>query len=206
MQKPMTLEDYLAAPYIVEPLRLPDYCLVNDGGVAMIITTAERARRISEWPVYITAVGKSDLNVDASSMRPRIKEFYRSAHIEAANQVYEMAGLGPEDMDCLQIYDSFSIHVPMALDGFGFFPRGEPGAFLRSGAIRPGGRLPVNTSGGLLSESYMQGCNLHAEAVRQVRGSCGPRQTPNCRHVQTINDAIGHVTTIIYTGGSGRIP
>jgi len=202
LRQPMTLDDYLSTPFVVEPLRLPDYCLVNDGGVAIILTTMGRARRLSNVPVTVVAMGKSDLNVDATTLRPRIQQFYHGAHHDVAEQVYEMAGLGPEDMDSLQIYDSFSVHIPFVLEGFGFCKPGEAGAMLRSGAIGPGGRLPTNTSGGMLSESYMQSWNLHVEAVRQLRGVCGERQTPNCRHIQYISDAAGKVSSWIYERGA----
>jgi acetyl-CoA acetyltransferase len=109
-----------------------------------------------------------------------------------------MAGFGPERIDSVQIYDSFSVHVPVALDGFGYCPVGGAGHFLESGATGPGGRLPVNTSGGHLSDSYMQGWNHQVEAVRQLRGDAGERQVPGARHVHYISDVAGKVVTIVY--------
>jgi acetyl-CoA acetyltransferase len=95
------------------------------------------------------------------------------------------AGIGPRDVDLLQVYDSFSIHVPVALEGFGFCGIGEAARFIADTGIGPGGGLPTNTSGGMLSESYMQGWALHVEAVRQLRGECEPeRQLKKCDTVQ----------------------
>jgi acetyl-CoA acetyltransferase len=202
MPKRITLEEYLAAPYIVEPLRLFDYCLINDGGVALVLTTAERARRLPRPPVTIAALARADENIDATSMRPRLMDFYHRGHEVARNDLYAMAGFGPEDVDCLQVYDSFSCHVVYALEGFGFCPPGEVGAFLREEGIGPGSKLPTNTGGGHLSHSYMQGWNHQAEAVRQARGEAGNRQVPDLRHVQYISDIAGKTFSVIYRRGS----
>jgi acetyl-CoA acetyltransferase len=109
-----------------------------------------------------------------------------------------MAGFGPERIDSVQIYDSFSVHVPVALEGFGYCKVGGAGQFLESGATGPGGRLPVNTSGGHLSDSYMQGWNHQVEAVRQLRHVAGERQVPGVRYVHYISDVAGKVVTIVY--------
>ena len=198
MTGPMTLDDYRASRPICSPLRLLDYCLINDGGVAMILTTVERARKLLKPPVTIRAVGRSDLNVDATSLRPRFLDFYHAGHRETAEQVYAMAGLGPEEIDLVQAYDSFSIHLPIALEGFGFCGIGEAAGLVRSGALKPGGRLPLNTSGGMLSESYMQGWNHQVEAVRQLRGEAGTRQVEGARHAQYLSDVAGKVASIVY--------
>ena len=198
MTEPLTVEQYMASRFICEPLRLYDYCLINDGGVALIVTTAERARRLAKPAVLISGLGRADLNADATSLRPRLEEFYRSGHVQAAQQVYEMAGAGPRDMDFLQIYDSFSVHVPIALEGFGFCAPGDAASLARSGATAPGGKLPVNTSGGHLSESYMQGWNHQIETVRQLRGEAGARQVPNARTGQYISDVAGKVASIVF--------
>lgn len=199
MQTPVTLDDYMDARFIVEPLRLLDYCLVNDGGVALILTTVDRARRLrADPPIAIAGVGRSEANVDATSLRPRLMDFYHTGHAAAAEQLYAMAGLGPKDIDSVQVYDSFSAHVVFALEGFGFCPMGEVAGFLRGGTIGPGGKLPVNTSGGHLSDSYMQGWNHQVEAVRQLRHAAGRRQVKDCRHVQYISDVAGKVVSLIY--------
>jgi len=95
--------------------------------------------------------------------------------------------------------DSFSIHIPFALEGFGFCAEGEAAGLVRSGALAPGGRLPLNTSGGMLSESYMQGWNHLVEAVRQLRGEAGPRQVPKGRNAQYLSDVAGKVASLIYS-------
>ncbi len=198
MRQPVTMEDYLASPYVVEPLHLLDYCLINDGGVALIIAEAGRAARMSERPVYIEAVGRSDLNQGATSLAPRLEDFYSSAQREVARQVFDTAGYGPEDVSILQVYDSFSVHVPLALEGYGYCRPGEVGRLFREKGIGPGGRLPINTSGGHLSETYMQGWNHQVEAVRQIRGDCGSRQVPDCRLVHYSSDVAGKSISILY--------
>lgn len=198
MQAPLTRDAYLASPHVCAPLHLYDYCLINDGGVALIVAEAERAKRLSERPVYIEAIGRADLNKGATSLEPRLTEFYLPAQRQAAADVFDAAGLGPEDMDAVLIYDSFSVHVPLALEGYGYCAVGEAGRLLRERGIGPGGGLPVNTSGGHLSETYMQGWNHQIEAVRQLRGTCGPRQVPECRHVHYSSDVAGKAMSIIY--------
>lgn len=197
-RKRITLEEYLAAPYIVEPLRLFDYCLINDGGVALIIAEASLAKKLSSRPVYIEAVGRHDLNVGATSLEPRLTEFYRPAQESVMQQVFGDAGLEQKDIDVLQVYDSFSVHVPLALEGYGYCRVGEAGKFMREKGIGMGGKLPTNTSGGHLSESYMQGWNHQIECVRQLRGECGERQIPDCRRVHYSSDVAGKAVSIIY--------
>ncbi len=199
MRLPLTLDDYLASRYIVEPLHLYDYCLVNDGGVALILTSVERAERLNVTPALIQGIGRSDLNRRATSLEPRLTDFYHPGHQRAAAQAYEMAGCGPSDIPCVQIYDSFSCHIMFALEGFGFCPEGQALHFLGTEAAPK-----VNTSGGHLSESYMQGWNHQVEAVRQIRGQAGARQVSACDRVQYICDAVGKVATIIYSDGSTR--
>jgi acetyl-CoA acetyltransferase len=202
MRKAITLDDYMAAPYIADPLRLFDYCLVNDGGVALIIAEVSRARAIArvsgKQPVLISAVGRADLNTEATSLGPRLRDFYRPAHRRAAQQLYEMVGFGPKDVDALMVYDSFSCHVPLALEGFGFCDEGDASGFIARTGIGPGGKLPVNTGGGHLSESYMQGWNHQIEAVRQIRGEAGDRQIERCRNVQYASDVAGKVVSLMY--------
>jgi acetyl-CoA acetyltransferase len=202
MRQRIGIEDYLAAPYVCQPLRLLDYCLVNDGGVCLIIAERGRARKIAQHsgrkPVSILGIGRHDLNQGATSLEPRLLHFYRPAQRQAADAVYAMTGVGPQDMDCVQIYDSFSCHVPFALEGFGYCGEGEAARFFRDKGIGLDGALPVNTGGGHLSEAYMQGWNHQIEAVRQLRGECGPRQVKDCRHVQYLSDVAGKAVTIIY--------
>ncbi|MBV7408551.1 thiolase family protein [Maritimibacter sp. DP1N21-5] len=199
MRDRLTLEAYMAARYICEPLRLFDYCLINDGGVALIMMSAERARG-NPRAVHLAALARADLNAGATSLRPRLLDYYHSAHRKVASDIYEVAGLGPDEVDCVQVYDSFTAHVPFALEGFGYCPPGEVAGLIRSGALGPGGRLPLNTSGGMLSESYMQGWNHQVEAVRQLRGEAGDRQIARRRHVHYMSDVAGKVASIMYRG------
>lgn len=197
-RKQISLDDYMAAPYITEPLRLFDYCLINDGGVALIIADADLAKKLSPKPVYIEAVGRYDLNEGATSLEPRLTEFYRPAQQAVAEQIFGQSGLAPADIDVLQVYDSFSVHVPLALEGYGYCKVGEAGRFMREEGIGLGGKLPTNTGGGHLSESYMQGWNHQIECVRQLRGECGERQIEDCRRVHYTSDVAGKAVSIIY--------
>ncbi len=199
IKKRITIEDYLASRYICEPLHLFDYCLINDGGVALIITEASRAAKLSQqMPVNIHGVGRFDMNRGATSLEPRLLDFYRPAEERCAAQVFGMAGIGPEDIDAVQIYDSFSCHVPLALEGYGYCRSGDVGRFMAEDGIGLGRKLPVNTAGGHLSETYMQGWAHQVEAVRQVRGQCGDRQVENCRFVHYNSDVAGKAVSIIY--------
>lgn len=197
-RKLITLDDYMAAPYITEPLRLFDYCLINDGGVALIIAEAGLARKLSPHPVYIEAIGRYDLNTGATSLEPRLQDFYRPAQQAVAEQIFGQSGLDPSDIDVLQVYDSFSVHVPLALEGYGYCGVGESGRFMAEQGIGLAGQLPTNTSGGHLSESYMQGWNHQIECVRQARGVCGARQIEGCRRVHYTSDVAGKAVSVIY--------
>jgi acetyl-CoA acetyltransferase len=198
MKKRITIEEYLASRYICEPLHLFDYCLINDGGVVLIITEAGRAGRGQKPPVPIHGVGRYDMNRGATSLEPRLLDFYRPAQERCAEQVFNMAGIGPQDIDAVQIYDSFSCHVPLALEGYGYCRTGDVGRFMQEDGISLRGKLPVNTAGGHLSETYMQGWAHQVEAVRQVRGECGARQVEDCRFVHYNSDVAGKAVSIIY--------
>jgi acetyl-CoA acetyltransferase len=198
MRQPLTRDQYLQARYICEPLRLYDYCLVNDGGVALIVMSTKRAKALGGHAVELAGFGRSDMNIDATSLKPRLVDFYHQAHQQAASDVFNNAGVGPKDISLAQIYDSFSAHVLFALEGFGYCELGQAGRFIADGQIGPGGRLPVNTSGGHLSESYMQGWNHQVELVRQLRGQAGARQVQLARWGHYMSDIAGKVATIIY--------
>ncbi len=197
-RKEITLEDYMAARYITEPLRLFDYCLINDGGVALIIAEAEVAKKLCTKPVWIEATGRFDLNRAATSLEPRLTDFYRPAQQRVAEEVFGRAGIGPEDVDVFQVYDSFSVHVPLALEGYGYCGAGEAGKFMAEQGIGLAGKLPTNTSGGHLSETYMQGWAHQIECVRQLRGECGERQIADARRVHYSSDVAGKAVSIIY--------
>jgi acetyl-CoA acetyltransferase len=182
MQKPITYDEYMAARFIAEPLRLFDYCLINDGAVVVIVTSDERARDLRKPPVYITGTTQS---ADITNFYTSDDFFYASCK-DAADRLYRETGLGPNDMDCVQIYDNFTPTILFSLEGFGYCGRGEAWEWVKDGRIELGGQKPINTSGGHTAESYMQGWGMHVEAVRQLRGECGARQVPNCARVQYI--------------------
>ena len=202
MQKPITKEDYLSSPYIAEPLRLYDYCLINDGGVAIILRRADMAKDAKQTPILLSGFGWSELNVDATQLRPRLKHLYHPAHYDVAAQVYPMAGVTTKDIDVFATYDSFSIHLLASLEGFGFCGEGEAGAWIQDGRIEIGGELPCNTSGGMLSESYMQSWNHQPELVRQLRGGLGRRQVQGAEVAQYVFDVAGKCRSLIFTRAS----
>ena len=170
------------ARYIVEPLRLPDYCMINDGAVVFIITTAERARGLKKPPVYVMGTGQKA----GISQYRHDEDFHYGAYKAVADQVYKMAGVGPKDIDILMYYDAFTPFLIFMLEGFGFCKRGEAGEFIQGGRIEIGSELPVNTSGGHLSEVYLQGRAILVESVRQLRGECGQRQVKGAEILQYI--------------------
>lgn len=179
MQQPMSLEDYLAARYIAEPLRLFDYCLINDGAVAYVVTSTERARDLRRPPVLIAGTAERAAFCE-QYVDP---EFWSGACASMKRDLLGPLGLETSEIDAVQVYDNFSVSVLWGLEGFGFAPRGESLKWIQEGRIELGGELPINTSGGMMSEAYLQGWNQHAEAVRQLRGEAGPRQVPDCRNV-----------------------
>jgi acetyl-CoA acetyltransferase len=169
---PMTIDDYLASPYLVEPLRRPDLTMISDGGAAIVVTSAARAADRPKAPVYVLGMAeqtalRGDQNPD-NLLRPWLGD--------VASRLWSGSGLGPQDVDLLYIQDATSVWVLQMLEWYGFCKPGEAGPFLAEGHTRPGGSLPVNTNGGQLSESYMWGWLHLCEAVRQLRGECGDRQ------------------------------
>jgi acetyl-CoA acetyltransferase len=184
MRKPITLADHDNSRFICEPLRLLDYCLINDGAVAWIMTSAARARDLKKRPVYVAGYSRQDV-LDQASF-PRLDYWYPTLR-KVEREVYANAGVSRDDIDGLMIYDNFSPTVLFSLEGMGFCKQGESGDFVKGGMLEVGrGRWPTNTSGGHLSESYMQGWGLIAEAVRQLRGECGDRQIRGARAIQYI--------------------
>lgn len=191
MRKPITLEDYLNAPFICDPLRRLDYCLINDGGVAMILASPERARDLKQKPVYMRGYSMSSRLAEGEVSA----DYGRSNMQRVAGRVFPMADVAREDIDALMIYDNFTPSVLFNLEGYGFCKPGESGDFVQN-HLRLGGPLPANTNGGHLSESYMQGWSLNVEAVRQLRGDCGPRQVPDAELIQYISSGPISTSTI----------
>ena len=199
MKTPMSIDDHEASRPIVEPLRLFDYCLINDGAVCLILTTADRARDLKKPPVLISGFGARDA-FRRSAIPNFDPDFWYAETRDAGEQAYAMADVGPSDIDALMCYDNFSPTVLFSLEGLGFCQRGEAGSFVEGGTLQLGNRLPTNTDGGHLSSSYMQGWALNVEAVRQLRGECGERQVPDCEIVQYVATA-PCTRSIIYTRG-----
>lgn len=173
--KPMSREDYLASRMIASPLRLYDCCQENDGACAVIVTSAERARDLKSKPVTVLAAaqgGNADWGSGALGAHNMPSDDYGRGNARLlAQDLYTRAGVTPADIDVAQLYDHFSPCVLMSLENFGFCEPGEGADFAANGALRfDGGRLPLNTSGGLLSEAYIHGLNLLVEGVRQLRG------------------------------------
>ncbi|GAB2481136.1 hypothetical protein GCM10027082_34980 [Comamonas humi] len=168
LRKPIGLDDYLQSPWVVQPLRRDDCCLVSDGGGAVVIMSAKRARALQvPQAVPILGVGGGQTSYDV-----QLRDSLTSTEARRSGQLaFEMAGLKPADIDVAQIYDCFTITVLMTLEDYGFCRKGEVQHFVRDGQIEAGGRLPVNTAGGLLSETGMPGMQLIHEGVRQVRGT-----------------------------------
>jgi acetyl-CoA acetyltransferase len=172
--KPMSLDDYLASRMISSPLRLYDYCLESDGACAVVITTAERAKDLPHTPVLIRAVaGGAPRDHRAGMMFPVITrdDMTELGGRQAGTELWRRAGLGPDEMDCAQIYDCFTISVILQLEAYGFCGKGEGGPLAASGALKLGGKMPINTGGGHLSEGYVHGMNHIVQAVRQLRGT-----------------------------------
>jgi acetyl-CoA acetyltransferase len=177
IREPLTLEGYFSSRFVCEPLRLPDCCPITDGGAAIVVTSADRARDLRKPPVYVLGIGQAHVAWEVP-YRPNLTT---SAAAISGPAAFRMAGIGPEDVDLVQLYDCFSIVPIITLEDYGFCPKGEGGAFVSEGRVALGGQLPMNTSGGLLAETGMPGMQLIVEAVRQLRGEAGDRQVPNAR-------------------------
>src|SRR5512134_855675 len=171
-QRPLTIEEHQASRMIVDPLRLYDCCLETDGACACIVTTPERARDLAQTPALINAVAQGagpDQESMTSFYRPDITELPELGIV--ARQLYEVSGLTPADIDAAILYDAFTAIVLFQLEAYGFCKRGEAKDFVKHGNIEVGGRLPVNTHGGQLSEAYIHGMNGVNEGVRLIRGT-----------------------------------
>ena len=170
--RPLTREDYLAAPILADPLCRYDYCLETDGAVAYVVTSASRARSLRAIPAYIhTAVQAASFPIWYQTNWYRSSLTTGTEVVALGEELWSRSGLGPKNIDVAQIYDHFAPLVLTSLEDLGFCSKGEAAQFVGDGRIGPGGELPLNTAGGLLSEGYIHGWNLIAEGVRQIRGT-----------------------------------
>ena len=173
MRKPMTLEDHQSSRMVVEPLHLFDCCLVSNGAVAVILTTADRAAHLRQPPVYIR--GSSQAAPGDPQRAGRDPGIFTGAK-RASEDAFAMAGMTRDDVDLLELYDCYTYTVLVTLEDYGYCAKGEGGAFVEDGKLGPGGSLPTNTGGGQLSSYYMWGFTPLSEAVIQARGQAGERQ------------------------------
>lgn len=174
MRDPLSIDDVLSARMVSDPLTVRDCCLVTDGAGAFVLVRADRAKSLKQKPVYVLGNATAVWNRQISSM----EDLTVTAAQQSGKLAYEMAGVGPADIDVVEVYDAFTINTLLFLEDLGFCKKGEAGDFVSGGAIAPGGRLPVNTNGGGLSCVHpgMYGIFILIEAVRQLRGECGERQ------------------------------
>lgn len=177
-KKPLTIEGVLSARMVSHPFTVRDICLVTDGGGAIVITSAERARSLKKPPAYLLGCGQSVTHNAISSM----PDLTVTGAVASGKEAYAMAKLGPADVDAVELYDAFTLNTVLFLEDLGFCKKGEGGAFVTGGRIAPKGALPVNTNGGGLSYCHpgMYGLFVLIEAVRQLRNECGVRQVKDC--------------------------
>jgi acetyl-CoA acetyltransferase len=174
---PITLEDHQNSRMIADPFRLLDCCPSTVAAGAVIITSAERARDLPNKPVYILGLGHCNTHAEgqyASNMTT-------VAMKDASQRAYEMAGLGPRDVDFANLYDCFTYAALVTLEDYGFCAKGEGGAFVEGGRIELGGELPLNTGGGLLSQGHAGGFLHITETATQLRGTAGERQVTDAK-------------------------
>jgi acetyl-CoA acetyltransferase len=187
--RPLSREEYMQARWISEPLCLYDNCLETDGALACVVVSAERARDCRQPPAYVHAVAQGLPRQSHAMVNYWCDDPLRGPSWACAEQLYRRSDIGPEDIRVAQLYDAFTPLVLFSLEGYGFCGRGEGAAFSEGGALEAGGRLPVNTAGGGLSEAYVHGFNLINEGVRQMRGSS--------------SNQVAGANTCLVTGGEG---
>ncbi|MBM85192.1 MAG: hypothetical protein CMM47_04125, partial [Rhodospirillaceae bacterium] len=189
MQSPMTLDDHKRARKIISPLGLLDCCIVSDGAVVILITSIERARDLRQPPVYIAGMqglrsSRNEFIFAPPGLGINQQQPGHVAPRDADMDAYRMAGIERQAIDGLYTYDAFTPLVLFVLERLGFCGPGEAHLWVAGGRIGLGGELPINTSGGLLSEAHVSGWNSIAEITRQLRGQAGQRQIPNANHLQ----------------------
>jgi acetyl-CoA acetyltransferase len=199
-RQPITLAEHQASRMVAEPFHLLDCCLVSNGGVAVLVTSAERAGDLRQPPVHVLGWGQSHPGV----VMERGSDFgLLTGAAQSGPAALKMAGVTLDEIDVVELYDCYTYTVLVSLEDYGFCAKGEGGAFVSSGVLAPGGSLAVNTGGGQLSSYYMWGMTPLSEAVIQVRGQGGPRQA--ARHDVALVSGNGgvldhHSTLVLGTG------
>jgi acetyl-CoA acetyltransferase len=177
MTAPLTYDDYFASRIVAEPLRVPDCCLITDGACAFVMTSLERARDLAKPPVRVMGAAFASEPVTGDDVFTQSGGFMRIPGARAAaDRALAAAGISIADVDLAELYDCFTISCLLQIEDVGFCKRGEGAAFIREKGIGIGGKLPINTHGGLLSHSYLLGVEHVLEAVRQLRGEAGAAQ------------------------------
>jgi acetyl-CoA acetyltransferase len=191
MHEPMTMDDYLESRWIVDPFRKYDCCLETDGAAAVVLVAADRAKDLPHRPVLVQGAAWGG---GITIVNNGFDDIAESPAMPLGERLFASAEMGPDDIDFAELYDCFTYSVLSQLEGYGFAEPGEVPAMLADGAFdRDGGRLPVNTHGGLLSEAYIHGINHVYEAVEQIRGDAGVRQVD--RHdVALVTGQLGYVS------------
>jgi acetyl-CoA acetyltransferase len=196
LREPLTLDDYRASPFVVEPFHVLDCCLVSNGGACVIVTSAERARDLRAPPVYVHGMGQAhrfDLG------RADLETATRTPAVESGRAAFAMADCTPRDVTVCELYDCYTYTVLVTLEDYGFCAKGEGGAFVEDGRLGPGGALPTNTGGGELSSFYLWGMTPLSEAVIQGRGEGGARQVPDNRRILVSGNGgvLNHHATLV---------
>ena len=198
--RPLTMDAYLGSKQIAEPLCLYDFCQETDGGCAILLTSAERARDLRQKPAVIRGVTQASTRGQEQMTSYYRDELESLPEMEmAARRVYDMSGLGPDDIDAACLYDAFTSEIIMQLESFGFCGRGEGVDLVRAGALDIDGRLPNNTHGGLISEGYIHGMNNIAEGERLVRGESTGQPAKAVEHV-LVSSGVGVPTGAMILG------
>jgi acetyl-CoA acetyltransferase len=194
--RPMSISDYLASPFLADPLRLLDSCLISDGGAAYVTTSVERARDLKQPPAVVLGVGEGYSGTGTHWAQQRA--FTSTPQVFSAPRAFAMAGVAPDDVDLLTVYDPFTVVSLMQIEDMGFCPKGDVGSFVEGDTLWHDGALPFNTHGGLLSHAYVLGIAHVVECVKQLRGVAAA-QVPGCE-VAVYGGYTGHMaSTLVLT-------
>jgi acetyl-CoA acetyltransferase len=179
MRDPLTMDDYLKARMVSDPISVRDCCLVTDGAAAVVMVSAARAKDLARRPVYLLGAAAATDHKDITSM----PDLTTTAAKQSGARAFAQAGVKPSEIDVVELYDAFTINTLLFLEDLGFCGKGEAGAFVEGGRIAPGGQLPVNTNGGGLSCVHpgMYGLFTMVEATQQLMGQAGERQVDGAR-------------------------